>query len=288
MTASISLVTPSYSGDFDCCKLLCESIDRHVTGHDMHYIVVGDEDAALFAPLNGPRRRVVLSSSLLPKFWALPKWRGRRYWWSPAIHLPVYGWHLQQLRKIAMTLAQSSERVMCVDSDNVFCRPLDLSEIAATPRLAHYVEPGAINQSRPNHVRWWQNAHRVLGMPDPVLPGDDFIGPMTLWERETVKVMTRQIETVSGLPWWQALARQRHFSEYLVYGAAVASDPTLAARHERVSQSRCLTYWVGPPLDRAGLRALIASLLPHQCAITIQSHTQTPIEIIREVAIGKG
>ncbi len=287
MEASISLITPSYRGDRDSCRLLCDSIDRYVTGYDVHYIVIGDEDVDVFAPFEGERRRVVVSSSLLPPLWQLPKWRGRRYWWAPYLRLPIYGWHLQQMRKIAMALAQQSERVMCIDSDNCFCRPFDMSVLAVEAKIAHYVAPGDVNASRPSHVRWWQNAHRLLGLSAPPLPGDDFISQMVLWERRTVEIMAKQIERTTGLHWWQALARTRHFSEYLLYGVVVANHADLANRHERISESPCLTYWEGPALDRAGLSAFINGMKPNQTTIAIQSHTHTPIEVIREVALGE-
>ena len=285
MAATISVVTPSYSRDFERCQLMCESMDRHVSGFDMHYVVVGDEDAALFKRLSGPKRRVVAASELLPKLWSLATWRGRRYWWAPGLGLPIYGWHLQQLRKIAMTLAQPSDRVMCVDSDNCFCRPLDLSEIAAMPKVSHFTRRGEIGSELPNHVLWLANAHRMLGLPLPALPGDDFIGQMIVWERETVRVMTDHIETIAGTAWWRVLARFRDFSEYLIYGTIVANDPVLAARHARTSQSSCLTYWDGPSLDEAGLASLVETLEPYQSAIAIQSHTHTPVETIRKVVL---
>ncbi|HWV21479.1 MAG TPA: DUF6492 family protein [Devosia sp.] len=286
MAGSISLITPSYSGDFASCQLLCASIDRFVTGHDMHYLVVGDEDAALFAPLAGPRRRIVPHSALLPKFWPLLRWRRRLYWWAPGLGLPVYGWHLQQLRKIAMTLAQKSERIMCIDSDNCFCRPLDLGTIARRETVPLFVAPGDIGPERPSHVLWLENAHRLLGLLSPQLPGDDFIGQMIVWERQSVAAMTGKIEEVQRRPWWSAIARLRQFSEYLIYGTAVAHDPALAGRHERVTQSRCLTYWSGAALDEKGLNAFIATMGPEQSAIAIQSHTKTPIALIRRVALG--
>lgn len=285
MAASISLITPSYSGDFEACQLLCESMDRFVTGHDMHYIVVGDEDTALFASLAGPKRKIVSNSSLLPKFWSIGRWRGRRYSWAPGLGLPVYGWHLQQLRKIAMTLQQQSDWIMCVDSDNCFCSPFDLTEITSANKVPHFKTPNGIKGDRPNHVAWLHNAYAILGLPTPTLPADDFIGPMIVWERDTVRQMVEKIETLSGKPWWSTIARQRQFSEYLIYGAAVAGDPTLAERHERTTQSWCLTYWEGPALDEKSLNDFIALLAPHQNSITIQSHTRTPADIIRRVIL---
>lgn len=286
MAGSISLITPSYSGDFAACQLLCASMDRFVTGYDTHYIVVGDEDMALFSPLAGPKRRVVSNSELLPKFWSIGRWRGRRYFWAPGLSLPVYGWHLQQLRKIAMTLAQESDLIMCVDSDNCFCRPFDLGEVTRSNKVPHFVTPDGIKGDRPNHVKWLNNAYALLGLSAPALPGDDFIGPMIVWERETVRQMVEKIENLSGKPWWSAIARQRQFSEYLIYGAAVAGDVTIEERHERTTASWCLTYWEGPALDEKGLADFIAQLAPHQNSITIQSHTSTPADVIRRVVLG--
>jgi hypothetical protein len=282
---SVSLITPSYHADLERCELLCETVDRYVTGYDTHYIVVGDEDQALFEPLAGPGRRIVASSSLLPPLMPLPKWRGRRYWWSPQIRLPVYGWHLQQLRKYAMAAAQDSDRVIFADSDCVFCKPTDMRELAGQPKAPHFHAPDDINAARPNHVRWWRNAHAILGIEPPSLPGDDFIGPLIVWDRATVRSVLERIETVTGKPWWVGFARQRQFSEYLTYGIAVANDPELAKRHQRTTVNPCLTYWAGPQLDRAGLIAFMKDMQPFHHAITIQSHTATPLDVFRDVAL---
>ncbi|HEV7258747.1 MAG TPA: DUF6492 family protein [Bosea sp. (in: a-proteobacteria)] len=281
MSGNISVVTPSYVGDFERCRLLCDSMDRFCTGFARHCIVVDDEDYALFSLLAGPKRDVIATSALFPPFWPVGRWRGRQYRWRPGLGLPVYGWHLQQLRKIAVTLAQQSDRVLCVDSDICFCRPADLSGLGASELVPHFIRPAGLTADLVRHVRWRENAYRSLGLAPSPLPGDDFIGPMITWERETVRAMVDRIETANGRPWWQVLARQRHFSEYLIYGIAVASDPALAQRHERVETSPCLTYWTGPQLDESGIKQLIAELRPDQYGLTIQSHTQTPVETIR-------
>lgn len=281
MSGDLCLVTPSYRGDFERCRLLCESMDRFCTGHSRHYVVVDDEDYGQFAPLAGPMRDVVATSDLLPPFWTVGRWRGRRYRWRPALGLPVYGWHLQQLRKIAITLAQESARVVCIDSDTCFCRPADLSGLGTSERVPLFVHRAAITPGQVNHVRWRENAYKVLGLTAPPLPGDDFIGSMITWERASVRAVTELIETVNGRPWWEALARQRDFSEYLVYGVAVSNDPALSVRHRPVEESPCLTYWSGPPLDEQGIGELIDQMRPDQYGLMIQSHTQTPLSVIR-------
>ena len=64
---SVAIATPSYSGDFERCRLLCASIDRFVSGHAVHYLLVEDRDLELFAPLAGPRRQVIPESALLAR-----------------------------------------------------------------------------------------------------------------------------------------------------------------------------------------------------------------------------
>ncbi len=285
--SSVSLITPSYHADLRRCELLCESIDRYVTGHDTHFIVVGDEDLKVFKRFAGPGRVVVPSSDLLPPLMPLPKWRGRRYFWSPKIRLPIFGWHLQQLRKIAMTLHHTSGRVICVDSDSFFFRETDVRELAAGTKSPLFVAKGDVNETRPSHVVWWRNAHEVLGLQCPQLPGDDYIGQLVVWDRQSLVAMTEKIEAACHTPWWVALARKRHFSEYITYGTAVVNDPDLMARHELTTQSACFAYWDGPALDRDGLTKLISNLEPHHHALAIQSHIETPLDLIREVGFAR-
>lgn len=279
------LITASYHRDFEACRLLCESIDRYVTGHSTHFIVVASEDVTLFRKLAGPRRQIVDATTLLPRMWTLPiAWRGRRYSWVRGMSAPIFGWHLQQLRKIAMTLAVSDETVLHIDSDNCFCRPFDVKTLmrGGVPLRK---EAAAVDAELPQHVVWWQNAHRLLGLAAPHLPGDDYVGQMIAWDRETVARMTARIEQVSQKPWWLALAAARDFSEYMLYGVMVANDPALTKRHSFTAESPCLAYWGGPPLDARSLAAFAAGLGPRQAAIAVQSFTQTPIEVIRDFAL---
>ena len=46
-----ALVTATYAADFERCRLLCETVDRHVTGMTRHLLLVSDPDVALFRQL---------------------------------------------------------------------------------------------------------------------------------------------------------------------------------------------------------------------------------------------
>ena len=103
VTKSVALMTPTYRGDLDRFALLCESLDRFVSGYDRHYVIVNDDDVALFARFDNSRRTVLPSSRFLPCWLkALPRFvsrKGRRTWWSFRSG-PLHGWHIQQLLRI--------------------------------------------------------------------------------------------------------------------------------------------------------------------------------------------
>ncbi|MNH98430.1 hypothetical protein D3C73_511520 [compost metagenome] len=120
---------------------------------------------------------------------------------------------------------------------------------------------------------------------EPPLPGDDYIGQMIVWDRESLNTIVDRIEAVTGLPWWKALCKARDFSEYILYGVGVAGNPSLMGRHRIVEQSLCATYWSGPALDEAGIGKLIDAMAKDQYAIAIQSHTRTEPSLIRRVAL---
>ena len=54
-TRTTAIVTASYAPDFERCRLLCETIDRFVTGASHHYILVEQRDVALFRQLADAR-----------------------------------------------------------------------------------------------------------------------------------------------------------------------------------------------------------------------------------------
>lgn len=287
MSIPVSLITPSYARDFELCKLLCETVDAYVSGFDVHYIVVPDDEVAVFAKLERPHRHVVAESEILPRaLHRLPvTYRGRRYYWMAGA-LPVYGWHTQQLRKFAMATAQDSPRVMFLDSDNVFVRPFDVAAHAGNATAPLYRDPAAIGANDQGHSSWLRSAHRLLGLEEPAFPAHDYIGQMIVWDVETLRHVLARVERTMGINWAVAMLRQRQFSEYMVYGVAVAADAALAARHHIIESSPCLTYWQGPALDASALSRFTTGLAPSQSAIAIQSFTRTPLDLLREVALG--
>ena len=124
-TNPVALLTPTYAPHLELCTLLCESVDRHVTSFAKHYLLVPDCDLALFSRFASDRRVVIPASAFLPR-WLRPlprmfRRKRRQFWWSLRAK-PVSGWHVQQLLKIAATIALPHQRFCILDCDIVLFR----------------------------------------------------------------------------------------------------------------------------------------------------------------------
>jgi hypothetical protein len=285
---TVALVTTSHRSDIERFRLLCDSIDRFVTGYERHYVIVNDDDMSSFAPYNTGRRVVLPCSQLLP-WWLklLPTFllrNGRRVWWS-FYSAPVHGWQVQQLVKIAAVSRLPEERFCIIDSDNVFFRRFDAAAYAGRDQAPLYADPKAINPDMPLHTVWLQNCDRLLGLAATELPADDYIGNAIVWDKLTLQQMISTIERVTGRSWAAVLCRTRKFSEYLLYGCFVRQSAQHMRTHELVTVSPVSAYWEEVPLDSKALAAMVRNSASVQVALCIESYSRTPLPLIRS-AVG--
>ncbi|WP_420959429.1 DUF6492 family protein [Brucella sp. IR073] len=289
VSGTASLVTPSYQADFERCRLLCESIDRFVTGAQKHYLLVAGHDVALFRQLEGPRREVIDERDLLPSWLhSVPDPSGffrRRVWLSTRL-APLHGWHVQQLRRIAIAQQVSDAALVYCDSDVVFLKPFDLSVFWRDGRLRLYRRDGALpmdsHAGHTSHADWARNAAEVLGLAQGADNRDDYISTVIAWRRETVLAMIRHLEMLHQRHWVEAIAMRRHFSECLVYGRFV-DEIQGGEGHFHDALQFCRVYWEGPSLSGDGLQQLVASMTSEQVAIGVQSFTGTDLGSLRKL-----
>jgi hypothetical protein len=287
LARSVALITPSYAGDFERFSLLCDSLDRRVTGYERHYVIVSDDDLPMFQTFNGQHRIVLPSSQFLPRWLKLApgvKLRnGRKVWWSLRAK-PVHGWHVQQILKIAAAMEMPEQRFCLIDSDNVFVRPFDVGAYAGGERSPLYLQREAIAADAPLHATWTRNCDRLLGHAPTCFPADDYIGHVIVWDKHAARAMARAIERATGLNWPLALCRTRAFSEYLLYGHFVQNSPAQRAAHETTSDSLAISHWTDTPLDAATVTAMIANAAPSKVALSVPSFSHTPVAMIRAAA----
>jgi hypothetical protein len=289
---AFAIVTPSYSGDLDRCKLLCESLDAMADGPFRHYLLVANHDFPLFADLAGPRRTVIPDAELLPH-WMRAIRRpfdrlGRHVWISTDIRKqirPLSGWHVQQLRKLAAARLVDEDVIVMADSDSVFIRPFGVSSFMRDGAVRLYRKPAAITgmpPENPTHAQWTRLAATVLALSEPAFPADDFINNLVSWRKDHALATSRRIAEVGGAPTELVLGRAATLSEYQIYGA-YARGIANSTGHFASADALSHTYWDGAAMDQRGLDRFMDGLSAHQIALCVQSFTETPLELIRDL-----
>lgn len=275
---SAAMLTLSFAGDHERCRVLCETADRFVPASVEHVLAVPSADLALFRPLGGGRRRLVAQEELLPS-WLMrlpmpgPPWRQwlrlpRRNVYLSLRGMPVRGWIAQQIMKIVGAARAGVDIVLHCDSDSAFVRPLTAAHLGRDGRVRLLRVPGA--GDTPMHAPWHETASRLLGLPPSRYHGADYIENFVTWRQPIVAGLLARIEEVAGRDPVAALAGTRHLSEYILYGAYCDKLLGLeAAGHVAEPTGLCATLFVPPGTGSPGGAAI--RVAPGQVGIGIQS-----------------
>lgn len=281
-----AVVTPSYAADFERCRLLCETLDRYVTGVSHHYILVEHRDVARFRALQGPRRTVIDERDLLPGWlhpFDDPTSLFRRRIWLSWKTKPLRGWHVQQLRRIAVAAYVPQDVLVFCDSDVVFVKPFDCGVFCREGKVRLFRRDDTMaGEVRYDHRLWSRNAGEALGIASPSVSPHDYISTLIAWRRETMMSMCRRIEEHNGRGWVEVLGASRKFSECMVYGRYV--DEILGGvGHFHGSEELCHVHWFGEALSDDEFLAFVASMGPEQVAIGVQSFLGVEPDRIRRL-----
>ncbi|MBX3566417.1 MAG: hypothetical protein KF914_00060 [Rhizobiaceae bacterium] len=282
-----AVVTASYAPDLERCRLLCETMDRHVAGMAHHYVLVEGRDVPLFRQLETATRTIVDERDILPSWLHVfddPLSRFRRRIWLSLRTQPLRGWHVQQLRRIAIAAQVREDVLVYCDSDVAFLKPTDLSRFSRNGRTRLFRRDDALlRDGHDEHRIWSANAGRVLGLA--ATPSThDYITTLIAWNRATVVAMCRQIETVTGRDWVAAIGRDRRFSECMLYGRYV-DDVLGGAGHFHGAEELCRVHWQGKPLSDDEFGVFVGAMGADQVAIGMQSFIGTDLARIRKLVL---
>jgi hypothetical protein len=285
-----AIVTASYAPDFERCRILCDTIDRHVTGYDCHYLLIDEPDRPLFEQLTGPERKIVTDRELLPWWlWRLPaplSPGGKRLWLSP-LTLPLHGWHVQQLKRIAIAHHIDADGLIYCDSDTAVVKSFDVQSVWRGGDIRLYCQDGGALTARNDHLAWAAHAARAFGIPEDRRSDDDYVCTFLTWKRQTVVDMCRHIEDTHRRPWISVIGRSRKFSECMLYGAYV--DGVLGgAGHFRDGVTLCPMQWFDPAPSFEEITDLVASLESAQVAVGIQSFIPISADDFRKAVESDG
>lgn len=275
-----AVVTPSFRGDLERCRLLVESAERFLAPRVQHYLIVDRQDYALFKPFESARTQVLVVEELLPfRIFRLPGIA--RLWWS--LHMrPVRNWILQQIVKLTVARCISEDVLLFVDSDTFFCAPFDPASLERDGKVPLYVQTGVAGLLDFND-RWHSVAARLLGLPVKAPYDTNFIGNVICWRRDEALRLADHLEQHSGKRLAVLLSRERVFSEYILYGLFSLQMRGEASGHWHDALERTHCYWEPQPLDEAGLLKFKAEIAPHHHSVMISAKSRTAVESIRRV-----
>ncbi|TPK57380.1 MULTISPECIES: DUF6492 family protein [unclassified Mesorhizobium] len=285
-TPTAAMVTASYAPDFERCRLLCETLDRHVTGVAHHYILVEARDVKLFRRLESANRSVVDERELLPRWLHVfddPLSLFRRRVWLSLKTQPLRGWHVQQLRRIAVAAHACQDVLVFCDSDVAFLKPFDCGAFWRDGKARLFRRDGVLAQDgHDEHRTWSRNAGSALGIDPSRNSVHDYISTLIAWRRDTVLAMCSRIEEVHGRNWVEVVGSARKFSECMIYGRYV-DDLLDGAGHFHGSEEFCRVHWTGEALSDDEFRRFVAAMAPEQVAIGMQSFIGTDTGRIRRL-----
>lgn len=278
---SLALVTPSYARDLDLCEDLVASVLRHTQPDVTHHIIVPASDLAAFERLAGDRTFISDVRAYLPR--PMVKIPGVNGWLNLRHPFPpVRGWMAQQIVKLAAAASAEADVVLLIDSDVLLIRAVDASSFCPSGRVQLFEIPEGVDDSLPRHHLWHAAARRLLGLQPhraSVLP--DYICWPCAWEPESVRMMLKRVESVTGLPWATAVGRELHFSEMILYGVFIREVVGASEDLHLTSEMRCLNHSDEVALDEAALRGLLAGAGPDDVAIMISAKSGTPLAVRR-------
>jgi hypothetical protein len=294
---TMAVITPSYRPDLAGFRRLHASVRRHTDADVKHHVIVPGRDAPLYRGIGSDRLVVwtyqdVLPAGLTPtdrlavatrRVPGLPasfncaaiNWR--RPW------KPVRGWVLQQIVKMCMVDHVRADVLVNIDSDVVLVRQLRPEQVVQDGTVRLYTLEGSISPEM-RHYRWAETAHELLGLPwthEDNYP--DHIAGLVSWDPRLLRACLDRVEEVSGTPWVQAIAEQLQFSEDFLYGTYVRTFGSEQDLRFQRDTTLCHSYWDTEALTADQVERFASGFRDEDCAVHIQSNTETDEQIFRAV-----
>lgn len=275
--SKICLVTPSYAPDFERCKLLVKSVKRYSTGNLQHYIVVDQQDIALFKQLSGPETIVLAKEELLPN-WIIkiPFFTKKNIWFSWKT-LPVRGWLVQQLVKLGIAEYVPEDVLVFADSDVFFVRDFDLSCFIKNDKVRFFAQLGKVSIENPHLPAWYFDASKLLALEPPQFPASNYMGQLIFWRKDNVLKLHRYLEQINHRHWVEAICANWNVSEYILYGVFVEKVLQDLSGHYMDDRDLCHNYWQEQPLQTSQLQEFFASISHESIAAMLSAKAGIPV-----------
>ena len=279
-----AFVTPSYSGDYRRCLLLCRSMDALLAGNWVHYVVVDRPHFAMFKHLQSPRRQVLVTDDVLPGkmrlLFHMPFLGGRSVWWSRSGGFAI-GWHLQQMVKIGIASHLSEDGIAYCDSDTFFLKPFDTAALSEGKKIRLYRSPSAAKVADGANPAFMRAALNMLHLPiDASYHG--YIDNFVTWRRQDVLELQSYLGQKNHGQWQRAFRNRINFSEYNLYGLYVEKLGRGQDTHFATSEHLCKTHWLRSPMNGLEVAGFCGSLKSSEVMVGIQSFAGIEMALLEQ------
>lgn len=271
---TFGLITPSYSLDFERCRLLCRTREKLLPDTIKHYIIVDRRDVPLFKELSDRNTEILVVEEILP--WWIKRLPFFKQGWISLKTPPIRNWILQQLVKLSVANVVTEDILGFVDSDVAFIRPFDHSRFVKNGNARLYRESNSIPESWKNFVKWYNTASNLLGVPHVSYPAPNFIGDLITWKRSNVFKLHKHLEDRYNRPWVETLASHLHWSEYILYGMFVEHVLKETAGHYYDELYPGLQYFSTEPMSPNEIGEFLAQAEPYHVTAMISAKAKIP------------
>lgn len=265
------IVTPTFTLDYERCKRLVDSVERHVTGIQKHVLIVDAADRDRFADLERGRVELVTKESCLElKFRRFPL---QKKWWVSRSTIPFRGWILQQVVKLAYAYNSDADAVVFADSDVMFVDDFDCARLWNGKALRFFRAQRRLHQYTDNrHVNWYDHGVRVLGLDPDYRQTGAYIAQLNAMKPSVVRAMCHKIEYINKCSWQRFLLNCLDFSEFVLYGLHVESSPHALENHYFDDQQLCHSSWFYQIENQRDVEHFLKRRKPLQAAVHLQSN----------------
>jgi len=273
-----AFITPSYSGDFERCKLLVESIKNNVQGDFEHYIIVDKRDFNLFKKIENDKTKIVTVELVLSNyFFRLPY---IKKWWFSWKTLPVRNWIIQQIVKLSMGDFLENEILVNIDSDIFFIRPFNPKRFVKNNKV-RLLKTSYIDEK---HEKWYNISCKILKI-DRKSEYFNYVGNLITWRRDNLKKLCTYIKNVWKMDWRKKLSRTLTLAEHSLYGVFVDQILKKKSGHFISTKRYCYASWDYNLSNKQEFEAFFKDVQPKDVAMMVHSKSNIPVSCYRKRAL---
>ena len=193
-------------------------------------------------------------------------------WWLTSCSLPVRGWILQQIMKLAIARDSNADAVIFADSDLMFIKELDMDDLWQGGQLRFFrTERRQHLYKDQRYQNWYGFGCSVLDLGNPEQQSGAYIKQLAAMRPKLATMLCNRLEEKFSKPWYQALLNTWDFSEYVLYGVYVEDlIKTFGEKgcgHFLSDEELCHGSWFYDIHSATDVEQFIAKLAPkHYCS----------------------